>query len=286
MKIRQLLEAEIKVPQTSVNEAMSVVLSAMFSRMMSILDDRDMEDYQIKLERIADRYMKKHGTFEIYNSYGHNETLSHKIQFPLRELPDRYFMNDTRKRVRVIGINVEIGDSTGAHGNVILENKILINIFLPNNKTLGDMAELPEYVPAFITQIESVVIHELMHVVQKILWNKFPDGDKLNYYDSDNNIDYDKYFLHSEEFGPLVYSILGNLKSKEEVLATQRGKEFSSEDKKELFRKLVIDGPIKREMPSNSSERGLGDFLQHLYIHDRLKWKKAVKELYGLYMRS
>lgn len=286
MKIRQLLEAEIKVPQTAVNEAMSVVLSAMFSRMMSILDDRDMEDYQIKLERLADRYMKKYGTFEIYNSYGPNEILSHKIQFPLRELPDRYFMNDTRKRVRVIGINVEIGDAKGAHGNVILDNKILINVFLPNNKTLGDMAELPEYVPAIITQIESVVRHELMHVVQKILWNKFPDGDKLDYYDSDNNIDYDKYFVHSEEFGPLVYSVLGDLKSREEVLATQRGKEFSSEDKNDLFRKLVIDGPIEREMPSNGSERSLEDFLQHLYINDRQKWRKAVKEIYGLYMRS
>lgn len=286
MKIRQLLEAEIKVPQTAVNEAMPVVLSAMFSRMMSILDDRDMEDYQIKLERLADRYMKKYGTFEIYNSYGPNETLSHKIQFPLRELPDRYFMNNTRKRVRLIGINVEIGDAKGAHGNVILDNKILINVFLPNNKTLGDMAELPEYVPAIITQIESVVRHELMHVVQKILWNKFPDGDKLDYYDSDNNIDYDKYFLHSEEFGPLVYSVLGDLKSREEVLATQRGKEFSSEDKNDLFRKLIIDGPIKREMPSNSSGRGLEDFLQHLYVHDRQKWRKAVKEIYGLYMRS
>lgn len=279
MRIRQLLEAEIKVPQTAVNEAMAVVLSALFSRAMAILIAKDMEDYQIKLEQLASRYMKKFGRFEIYDSYGAGESLSHNIQFPLKELPDNYFKMNKSRRVRSLDLDVFIGDGKSAHADVDLDD-LNIAVYLPNEDTLQQMSTMVEYIPAVVAQLESVVRHELMHVVQKLMWNKFQKGS-IDYYDSENKLIYDKYYSHDEEFGPLIQSALGNIKSKESAITTQRGSKLSVEEKKGLIRELVVPKPSQ-----NAPKRGVEGFFAHLYTHDHQKWKKAVKELYGLYMRS
>lgn len=278
MKIQQLLEAEIKVPQTSVDEIMSVVLSALFSRLMTILENLDMEDYQIELDKIIKRYMNIYEPFEVYDNFNKTTTLSNKIRFPLKELPDRYFMKRMVKHARILNVRVEIGDKD-IHGSVELHNKpITITIYLPNDEKLHKMIHTMKFIPTLIKQLESVVRHELMHVVQKLIWNKFPDDEEVNYYNTNDELDYDKYFSHEEEFGPLIYSHYGVIKAHQDIMEKSRGRKLTHKEKNDLFRNYV--------KPSKAPQTPSETFFDHLYNKQRPKWKKAVKELYGLFMRD
>lgn len=279
MKIQNLLEAEIKVPQSTYKEAMSVVCSDHFSRIVSfLLKDDDNFDLYLKIKPIIKQYQNKYGNFTVYEDYLDNDTLSRDLVFSMKEVEKRYFMKGQRKiGNRIIKIRVVYGD--GPTGEYDPENKT-ITVESPNSQSIRYFANNSKYIPSLITKVEGVVHHELMHVVQHLVWNNLET--EVAYRDEAGNIEYDKYHLDDIEYNPLIYSTFKDLKAQEDIIHQHLGRELSTQDRKDLFLSTVHPkAPDKFGL-----KRPLSGFYDTLYQKSPLQWKKAVKLLYGLYMKD
>lgn len=277
MKIQNLLEAEIKVPDTSYREIMTIVASVVFSRILTILDDE--EDLQMEMEKVANKIGSRYGPMTLHYDFAPDDGLTRKIKFPLMELPRRYFKSGQSRKAHSLKLTVQIGDEQEPYATVgISSDNSNIRIDVPDDKTLREYAYKPEYIPSLFSKLETTAHHELMHVVQKVVWGKFPKGH-VDYHADDMEMDYAKYYSHDEEFSPLIYTELGDLRALESIIETRRGTKLTNIERKELFRATVDPNA-----PPNELGASLSDFYSHLYTHSRPKWKKAVRELYGLFL--
>lgn len=281
MKIQTLLEAEIKVPQKTYNEIMNVVCSDFFSRLATHLLSVDKFDVYLKLKPTIEYYKKQFGNFVIYDDYNDGEWLTNTVTLYKKDIEKRYIKKDIKLKNEQIIVQVAVNTWSDATGEFVLEGgKTYINVSSPTKEQVAYFANRPEFIKSWLINVGGAVRHELMHAIQHFVWNQIEDSKHSR--DEHGAIDNNIYHLDPTEYKPLIHSTLKFLESQENIISTQFNRELTALERKALFKAVVLPGA-----PSVFGlERLLSDFYATLYSRAPVKWKKAVKSLYGLYMRS
>lgn len=283
MKIQTLLEGTIKVPKEPFNQLMTAVCADVFSRIVTWLNKPESDDYfdnLLQYKDIIKEYRKKYGYFDIFPDYSDTRQMQLKLYVRMDEVDPRYLKRNPNAKGKIYAIRalIKSSDAETPAGGYYKKKRLhaaKIEIEVPSQRTIEQVARAPELLGTLMDRIEGVVEHELMHAIQDMAFKQIPD--EIEYYDDKQRIDDDKYYSSDIEFSPQLAS------NAKEFIAYAKdtyasGWKLDAEDKKALFMNFVN--------PTANAPRGLPDntspFFKTLYQKDRAKWKKAVKYFYGL----
>lgn len=284
MKIQALLEGKIKVPTDAYNQLMIAVCTDIFSRIITYLNGPAGDDYfdnLLKFKELIKEYRKEFGHFDVYENYTANYATTHKLYVRMDEVDPRYLKRNPNAKGKIYAIRATITASdsdqtpSGGYYKKQRAKAAKIEITVPSQKTIEQVARAPELFETMMHRIEGVVEHELMHAIQDMAFKQIPD--ELEYYDDKERIVDDKYYTSEIEFSPQLASSAKDFIAYAKDLSAM-GYRLDGEGKKALFMNFVN--------PTANAPRGLPDntspFFKTLYQKDRVKWKKAVKYFYGL----
>lgn len=284
MKIRTLLEGHIKVPQEAFKDVMTAVCADVFSRIVTYLNSPEADDYfdnLLKYKQLIKKYRSQYGNFDVFNDHDGSRVTQMKVYVRMNEVDPRYLKKNPSARNKTYAIIVTISPS-GEHrtpsGEYYKKQSLTaakLNIEIPTQATIEQVARSPELLETLMDRIEGMVEHELMHAIQDMALKQFPT--EVSYYKDDGTVDREKYYTSEVEFSP---QIISNAK---EFIAFAKdvkaaGYTLDAEGTKTLLMNFVKPGaPQVRGVQDNHSP-----FFSMLYQKDKAKWKKAVKYFYGL----
>lgn len=284
MKIQTLLEGKIKVPTDAYHQLMTAVCTDIFSRIVTYLNSPAGDDYfdnLLKFKQIANQYRKTFGYFDVHEDYTANYRTTHKLYVRMDEVDPRYLKNNPNAKGKIYAIlaTITASDSdqtpSGGYYKKQRAKAAKIEITVPSQKTIEQVARAPELFETMMHRIEGVVEHELMHGIQDMAFKRIPD--ELEYYDDKGRLVDDKYYTSELEFSPQLASNAKDFVAYAKDLSGM-GYRLDGEGKKALFMNFVN--------PTAKSPRGIADntspFFSTLYNKDKAKWKKAVRYFYGL----
>lgn len=284
MKIHTLLEGKIKVPTEAYHQLMTAVCADIFSRIATYLNSPAGDDYfdnLLKFKQIANQYRKAFGDFDVHEDYTANYTTTHKLYVRMDEVDPRYLKNNPNAKGRIYAIlaTITASDSdqnpSGGYYKKQRAKAAKIEIIVPSQKTIEQVARAPELFETMMHRIEGVVEHELMHGIQDMAFKQIPD--ELEYYDDKQRLVDDKYYTSELEFSPQLASNAKDFMAYVKDLSGM-GYRLDGEGKKAVFMNYVN--------PTAKPPRGIAvntsPFFNTLYNKDKAKWKKAVKYFYGL----
>lgn len=250
MKILDVLnEGLIRVPETAFKQAVSVVLSAYFSRLMDVIDT---EKRGIVNKRISS--LAGYADIELY-SIDSSHNLTNTIFITKDQLPANYKKFPKTKMTIFSGQSVETEYDT---------NTREIFVSIPNDNLLKQVNQNIKLLDVHIRTLIANTRHELMHAVQDLSFReKFSSIDYVN---KDKSIDMDKYTSHPLEYQPLIVThandFIGHLK--------KSIKKISSIPQDQLIKMVK----------QYASPTGKVHFFVNIYKKDKNLWKKAVREFY------
>ena len=283
MKIQTLLEGTIKVPNEPFNQIMTAVCADVFSRIVTWLNKPESDDYfdnLLQYKGLIKEHRKKYGDFDIFPDYSDTRQTQLKLYVRMDEVDPRYLKRNPNAQGKIYAIRALIKSSDGeSPAGGYYKKKALraakLEIEVPSQRTIEQVARSPELLETLMDRIEGVVEHELMHAIQDMAFKQIPD--QIEYYDDKQRIDDDKYYSSDIEFSPqLVSNAKDFIAYAKDTYAS--GWKLGAEAKKALFMNFVNPtAAAPRGLPVNTSP-----FFKTLYQKDRAKWKKAVKYFYGL----
>ncbi len=284
MKIRTLLEGKIKVPTDTYHQLMTAVCADIFSRIVTYLNSPAGDDYfdnLLKFKQLANEYKKAFGDFDVDSEYDDRHFTTHKVYVRMDEVDPRYLKKNPNAKGKIYTILAKITASgqherpSGEYQKKRRATAAKIEIVVPTQKSIEQVARAPELFDSMMHRIEGIVEHELMHAIQDMAFKQVPD--ELDYFDSKMDLIDDKYYTNELEFSPQLAS---------------NAKEFIAHVKDLSGMGLRLDGEVKKQLflnyvnPSSRPPRGVvaytSEFFNTLYKKDKAKWKKAVKIFYGL----
>jgi hypothetical protein len=279
MKILDLLEGTIKVPQAAMTDLLGIVYSDVLSRILSYLEQDESEE-SFELSRTWERMGKGFArqfpnTFHIY-SIDAKQVSNGAFYVRKSEIDPRYLSrNKNMQDSYRVNVMVELANLSGEYYKKSTGKPAKIVIRIGDADSLYQVARNPEMFDSYIDRVEGVAEHELQHAIQDMAFKQIPN--ELAYYDKDKNLDMDKYHVSDIEFSPLITSEAKEFISyAKDVKAS--GWEMTGERKKDLFMNFVN--------PTAQAPKGLtpntSNFFSSLYRQDRAKWQKAVKLLHSL----
>lgn len=284
MRIQTLLEAVIKVPKQTYDDAMGIVLGDVLSRIRHYLRDND-DSGEFVHEKIyyakeAKRLKAKYPTFHELD-LSDTEMTYQKIYMRMPEVDQRYFYKkqNVKDKTYALIVNVVLSDndvnpSAEYHKKAVrTPAKIVIN--LPSAKNMHLIAKNPDMYEALVDKLEGAVRHELIHAVQDMALGEVPDV--MPYYNRKGELKNREYYQHELEYQPQMVSTANDFVAYYKELKGM-GYEFSTEDLKQLFRSYVDP----KQRPPRGIQNYKSEFLKHVYKLGQDKWRKAVKVIYGL----
>lgn len=285
MKILNLLEGTIKVPENVLNDIMTFVCSDLFSRAFVYLSDPEVADEYYDsaqyLKKLIVKCRNIFGDFQMYQNYPTDGSrgISGTCYVSMADVDQRYFKQNksNSKRTYKLDVMVHAHDeetSGGKYSPMSRGSNAKMVINTPAQDIIEATVRSPEMFEAMIRRIRGTVNHELAHGVQDMALKQI---NGVDYYKTDGGLDYDKYHSHSVEYSPqIISSVHDFLAFVEEV--ENIGPELTPEERKQLIRSFVD--------PAAKAPRGatntLIPFFETLYRIDKVKWKKAVKYFYDL----
>jgi len=263
---------------------MTAVCADVFSRIVTYLNTPEADDYfdnLLKYKEIIKQYRKQYGDFDIYPNYDETQTMQLKLYVRMDEVDPRYLKRNPNAKGKAYAILATVkasGKDATPSGGYYKKQRLQaakIEIEVPSQRTIEQVARAPELLETLMDRIEGVVEHELMHGIQDMAFKQIPD--EIEYYDDKQRLDDDKYYSSEIEFSPQLIS-----NSKDFIAFAKdtyaSGWKLDGEGKKALFMNYVNPtANPPRGWPSNTS-----NFFATLYKKDKAKWKKAVKYFYGL----
>lgn len=284
MRIQTLLEAVIKVPKQTFDDAMAVVLTDVVSRIRQYLRDNDDEGefvhQKIYYAKETKRLTAKYPDFHIINLTDSDMTYQ-KIYMRMPEVDQRYFYKkpNVKDKTYAIAVNVKLASKAATpaaeYHKKSIRTPAKIIIELPSAKEMHLVAKNPDMYEALVDKLEGAVRHELIHAVQDMALGDVPD--ELPYYNKKGELKDREYYQHELEYQPQIVSTANDFVAYYKELKGM-GYEFTPEQLKHLFRSYVD--------PKQRPPRGIQDhksvFMKHVYKLGQDKWRKAVKGIYGL----
>lgn len=250
MQILDVLnEGLIRVPETAFKQAVSVVLSAYFSRLLDVVDS---DKKGIINKRISS--LSSYGEIELYQiDSTHN--LTGTVVVTRDQLPSNY------KKFPKTKITIFSGQSIDTEYDSKTRE---IYISIPNDKLLQQVNQNIKLLDVHIRTLIANTRHELMHTIQDLSFRS--DFSNIDYVNKDRSIDLDKYSSHPLEYQPLIVThandFIGHLK--------KNIKKISSIPEQELIKMVK----------QYASPNGKVHFFVNIYKKDKDLWKKAVREFY------
>lgn len=262
-----LTESKIQIPTTTFKQAMSIVASAYFSHLARLyrIDD---EEPGVEFEQALRAAQSRYGDVEVYQLDRNSPSLSGKVIFRTSELPIRY-----RKAIRTRDYTLKLfagprDDGNKNDGEYFQKSKgdaaaINVNILAVNP---AKAVYNPKLIPQHLHTLESIVDHELQHMVQDVaLRHLHPEQSGTDDARLAGQQDSDLYYNSQEEFGPHITTVaaefvngIRGVKGRENIQA----KFYETVDPRR-------DGDVH-------------PFFAALFRKNPQKWKKAVKEFHRL----
>lgn len=265
-----LTESKIQIPTTTFKQAMSIVASAYFShlaRLHRIDEEEPGPEFDEALRAAQGRY----GDVQVYELDRNGSSLSGKVVFRTSELPARY-----RKSIRTRDYTLKLfagPREADEHGDK--------NDGEYYEKSKGDAAAInvnilavqptkavynPKLIPQQLHRLESIVDHELQHMVQDVALKHLHPAQSGN---TESRLagqhDDDAYYNSQEEFSPQITTVAA------EFVNEIRGTKGRENIQAKFFEKV---DPRK--------EGNVHPFFSTLFRTNPQKWKKAVKEFHRL----
>lgn len=262
-----LTESKIQIPNTTFNQAMSIVASAYFShlaRLYRIDEDEPGVEFEEALRAAQSRY----GDVEVYKLDRNSPSLAGKVIFRTSELPARY-----RKSIRTRDYTLKLyagprDDGNKNDGEYFQKSKgdaaaINVNILAVHpDKAVYN----PKLIPQQLHTLESIVDHELQHMVQDVaLRHLHPAQSGTDEARLAGQKDTDLYYNSQEEFGPHITTVAA------EFVNAIRGMKGRENIQAKFY--ATVD-PRKGD--------DVHPFFAALFRQNQQKWKKAVKEFHRL----
>lgn len=262
-----LIESKIQIPPTTHQQAMSIVAAAYFSH-LARLYRVDGEEPGPEFEKALRDAQSKYGNFQLHNLDRNTPALRGKVAFRTSELPQRY-----RKNIRTRDFVIKLYAGPRAAGNQNDGEYFEKSKGDPSAINVNVAAVKPDravYNPSLITQqlhaLESIVDHELQHMVQDVALKKLhPSQSGTNDSRLAGMEDSDVYYTSQEEFGPQITT------SASDFVNSIRG----------LKGREAIQGAFYDAVDPRRNA-GAYPFFAALFRKNPQKWKKAVKEFHRL----
>lgn len=262
-----LAESKIQIPPTTHQQAMSIVAAAYFSH-LARLYCVDGEEPGPEFEKALQDARVKYGDFELHNLDRNNPALRGKVAFRTSELPERYRKN-IRTRDFVLKLYAgprAVGNSNdGEYFQKSKGDPSAINVNVASVKP--DRAVYnPNLIPHQLHSLESIVDHELQHMVQDVALGKLhPSQTGTNSARLAGQEDSDLYYNSQEEFGPQITTAASDF------INSIRGMKD-----REKIQSAFYDAVDPRR------NAGAYPFFAAVFKKNPEKWKKAVKEFHRL----
>lgn len=143
---------------------------------------------------------------------------------------------------------------------------LYLNYFFDHNMAYPSKYHTVNEIPLMLTKIRSAVRHELMHLIQHILFKNVDKSQlsKKKNYDEDET----DYYLSNIEFDPIISSLSENLATQFKINLSRS--KISLED--------AIKYQVGLKQPPNGSPYQPVDFFTVLKNNNIKKWKLAVKK--------
>jgi len=282
MKIQNLLEGTIKVPEDVYNGAMSLVCGHIFSMILTYLNSDDGEEYFDNTKAVKDKateYKAKYGDFKL-KRMNYDDDTQGVVDLHGSSLDQRYLKRNEKFKNKKQGIDVIVMNQPREDGHqglyvpkqVGYAPSIFINT--PSTGGVQRLARSPEYIDSVITRLEGTVEHELIHAIQQLGFDNL-DMETSHIDDNDNIKDNDAYYGSQEEFDPMVVT-----HAKEFVAFLKhfkaRNNRLSGAEIKQAF--LAFTNPSAK--PPERVEMETPQFFDTLYRKDKNRWRDAVKKTY------
>lgn len=282
MKIQNLLEGTIKVPEDVYNSTMSLVCGHMFSMILTYLNSDDGEEYFDNIKTVNDKsveYKVKYGDFKL-KRMNYDDDTQGVVYLHGSSLDQRYLKRNEKFKNKKQGIDVIVMNQPreDGHQGLYVPKQVgyAPSIFINTPSTAGvqRLARSPEYIDSVITRLEGTVEHELIHAIQQLGFDSL-DMEHSHIDDNDNIKDTDAYYSSQEEFDPMIVthakefvSFLKHFKA--------RNNRLTGAETKQTF--LAFTNPSAK--PPERVEMETPQFFDALYRKDKNRWRDAVKKTY------
>lgn len=269
MKILNLLsEGVIKVPETALKTAVSVVLSEFFSRVPRYIKS---PAHRAVLKKRIEEYKTQYEDMILDFDYQTGSHLEEELSLDFNELPNHY-----KPKIERVSIRFLVGEIFTSSSFYPKDNTLIIKT--PSEDKIKKINENIRLLDSLVTNLISTVEHELMHVVQHYIF-----GEKLDasvYYKNastyggqeDDDIDHQKYYQTDFEFQP-------NIVTNAKYLISQLRKVTRN------ISSLNIE-EIKKYITQYTSPKTGTQFYREIYKKDPNLWKRAVKETYTIILKE
>lgn len=260
-----LIESKIQIPQKTFDIIMNATASAYFSDLMRRMR-LDGETPGPEFEQHLKDAKAKYGDFEIFELNREAPYLSGNVPFDTKGLPERYRKNlrkDYTIRLRVGPMGSK--ESTGAYYPMAKgrAGEMVINTLGVGNMDVA--VYMPKVIPTHLKKLESVVDHELQHMVQDTALKRLHPSQTGTEDERNSGIeDNDQYLASDEEFLPQITT------AAETFRQWVRGKD----------KKQIQDAFFEYVDPRRKGQ--VHPFFKAVFERKPHKWKKAVKELHRL----
>ena len=274
-----LLEGLIKVPESTHDQAMNIVLEDFYSRIVGHLEAIDADDLLLAVEKSIKKFQGQYGRFQIDTDITPTQWTVKPIYLRLGEIDPRYMKKKSNK---IVKINLHVYPNNNpntknpsgeyqAQSDRDARTPNHIDVILPGWNAMKTYAENPGLVENMVGELSGVVRHELMHVIQKYALS---DDWEVDYLQSSGDVDDDKYYINDGEFNPLIVTVASQFISVIRTWIEDLGG-IDKATKTQL---------IKDYTTPHSGKGTIGThlFFVKLYEKDKEKWKKAVKYFYSL----
>lgn len=282
MKIQNLLEGTIGVPQSTMYGIMNTVCTDLFSRILTYLNSPDADEYAdniLAYKNLVARYRKLYGNFELTPDLDSRYQTSKKTILDMSEVNPRYLKrNPSLKNKKYVIIttvqpaqNDNAESTSGSYYKKRAGKAVEIVIYMPSEHVLRRVARNPEQFSGLMQGLYGTAYHELIHAIQDIAFGEIPD--KVHYFDDESNVDLDKYSDTDYEFSPQIVSNVNDF-----LAYVKQAPKLTPVQKKQL----ILNYVNPTAMPPEGFQPYTSFFFKSLYKVNKEKWKKAAKYFYGL----
>lgn len=277
IKLQNLMESRIAVPETTLRDALFVAISGYFSYISYLIKINGIKVGQDFFK--ATRYARqKYGDFKIHNFVdGERPLLQSTLTYYSNELPDSYKTNRPKNYKLIIQVGETYDKETyGGYSPKMPFVAGLLQINISNITGIED--HLGEYVhiKQHLHEIEYMVKHELEHVTQDSILRLLHKDQFIKQGDQQSS-DSIEYYNSPEEFQPQITSAVGHFLQ-------------SLEYAKSIFPNLTpeqINGIFRAFTSNGNMPQGLlrlkpyfrSSFFQSIKQKSIKRWQLAVKEL-------
>lgn len=278
MRLTQLLESMIRLPDNIVSDIMEFVYAYVISFMGEVTGDTHnahdllaMTDVTVKHPDLFKRLKFNHTDKVLMSATIGLGTYNFKYNFPQEE--------DKKLVIRLVDSFENYYGGYDDDTNTLTLNLHALKMLLASQDLKISFIEYT------LHEIENTIEHELMHFVQHKTFGKIDPRQVTSYEPKDRSAEeYAKYASSSVELLPNIKSEYNSFTNKVNFLS--KAVMVNNNDRAQLLRYYVGDDSARVHRFEEFLDDFDSIFFRQLKKHDRDKWKKAVKTILQIYQEN